>query len=111
MTAKAGELWIIPKILIFFIIISIIGEVGNVAFWWAIPASRTSLNPSYLGTTAGTHTALIVGSIILLVVAVMYGVSLFGLLKKLRGHRCWLSLFRWPIEHSRLSSLRLASTS
>jgi hypothetical protein len=66
-----------------FIIINIIGDIGNVAFWWANPDSRAaSLNTSYLATVAGVDNALIAGTAILLIVAFIYAIGLFGLLKK-----------------------------
>jgi hypothetical protein len=84
-TTKAAGLGIIHKILILFIIINIIGEVGNVGFWWASSDSRAaSLNTGYIGVTAGVENALISGTIILLVIAVVYIVSLFGLIRKMK---------------------------
>jgi hypothetical protein len=82
-TSKAVNLGLIHKILIVFVSINIIGDVGNVAFWLASPDSRAaSLNTGYIGVTAGIENALIAGTIILLVVAVVYIVALFGLLRK-----------------------------
>ena len=72
----------INTILIVFVLINIIGDVGNVGFWLASPSSReASLNTGIIATAAGVDNALIAGSIILLVVAVVYGAALFGLLK------------------------------
>jgi hypothetical protein len=84
MTSKAAGLGIIHKILMFFVIINIIGDIGNVAFWWASPPSRGSLNNGYIGTSAGIDNALIAGTIILVIVAAVYGASLFGLIKKMK---------------------------
>ena len=83
MTTKPASLGIIHKILIIFVAINIVGDVGNVAFWWVNSASRaSSLNTGFIGTVAGRGNALIAGTVILLVVAAIYIVALFGLLKK-----------------------------
>ena len=75
----------IHQILMLFIAINIIGDVGNVAFWWANPSSRAaSLNTGYIGVSAGVDNALIAGTVVLLVVAAVYAASLFGLMKKLK---------------------------
>jgi len=84
MTSKAVNLGLIHKILIIFVTINIIGDIGNVAFWWVSPDSRAaSLNTGYIGVVAGIDNALVAGAIILLVVAAVYIVALFGLLKKM----------------------------
>ena len=84
MTTKPASLGIIHKVLIAFVAINIIGDIGNVAFWWANPASRAaSLNAGYIGANAGVSNALTAGTLILLVVSVVYIVALFGLLKRL----------------------------
>lgn len=68
-----------------FILINIIGEIGNVAFWWANSASRAaSLNNSIIGVAAGIGNALIIGTIVLLVVAVVHIIALYGLLKHMK---------------------------
>jgi hypothetical protein len=83
MTAKPASLGKIHKILIVLVAINIIGDIGNVLFWWISPASRTaSLNTSIIGAHAGVQAALAAGTLILLVVSVVYIVALFGLLKK-----------------------------
>ncbi len=83
MTIKLASLGIVHKILMLFVLINIIGDIGNVAFWWANSASRAaSLNTGYIGVTAGIGNALIVGTIVLLVVAVVYIIALFGLMKQ-----------------------------
>jgi len=83
MTTKPTSLGAIHKILIFFVIINIVGDIGNVAFWWASPDSRAaSLNTGYIGVNAGVDNALIAGTITLLVVAVIYIEALFGLMKR-----------------------------
>jgi hypothetical protein len=85
MTTKPARLGIIHKVLIAFVAINIIGDIGNVAFWWVNPASRAaSLNTGYIGNTAGISNALTAGTVILLVVSVIYIVALFGLLKRLK---------------------------
>ena len=84
MTTKPANLGIIHKILITFVVINIIGDIGNIAFWWVNPASRAaSLNMGYIGANAGVSNALIAGTLILLVVSVVYIVAFFGLLKQL----------------------------
>jgi hypothetical protein len=85
MTTKPASLGIIHKILIFFVIINIVGDIGNVAFWWANSGSRAaSLNSGYIGVTAGVYDALIAGTVVLLVVAIVYIVTLFGLIKRMK---------------------------
>ena len=67
-----------------FVVINIIGDIGNVAFWWANPFSRdASLNTGYIASATGNGNSLIAGTIILLVVSVVYAAALFGLLKKM----------------------------
>jgi hypothetical protein len=84
MTNKPASLGIIHKVLITFVAINIIGDIGNVVFWWVNPASRTaSLNTGYIGANAGVSNALTAGTLILLVVSIVYIVALFGLLKRL----------------------------
>jgi hypothetical protein len=83
-TTKKTNLGIIHKVLILFVILNIIGDIGNVAFWWANSGSRISLNPSIVGNAVGADTALIIASVILLVISVLYIVSLFGLLKHVK---------------------------
>ena len=74
----------ISIILIFFIIINIIGDIGNIVFWWVNPDSRAaSLNTGIIATSAGVDNALLAGTIILALVAVVYIAGLFGLLKKM----------------------------
>ena len=69
-------------VLILFVVINIIGDIGNVAFWWANPSSRdASLNTGYIASVTGNGNALIAGTIILLVVSVVYAAALFGLLR------------------------------
>jgi hypothetical protein len=84
MTTKPASLGIIHKILIIFVILNIVGDIGNVAFWWANSDSRTSLNMGYIGTAATRSDALIAGTVVLIVVAVIYIVALFGLLKQMK---------------------------
>jgi hypothetical protein len=84
----------INSILIFFVIINIIGEIGNVIAWWAVPSMQISLvggtindvtSPgSILFSISGANGALYIGSAILLAVAAVYIASLFGLSKKLK---------------------------
>jgi hypothetical protein len=83
----------IHTVLVLFVLVNIIGDIGNVAFWHASPSFQLSIVPvagsevpsnggyiySLLGDAA---TTLAVGSTILTIVAVIYAVALFGLLKK-----------------------------
>ena len=83
MTTKPS-LGIIHKILIIFVALNIIGDIGNVVFWWVSPSSRNaSLNTGYIASIAGNDNALIAGTVILLMVSAVYAVALFGLLKKM----------------------------
>jgi hypothetical protein len=85
MTTKPVSKGTIHKILMLFIAINIIGDIGNVAFWWASPSSRAaSLNTGYIGVSAGIDNALIAGTIVLLVISIVYIASLFGLMKRLK---------------------------
>ena len=40
MTAKQPGFGLIHKVLMLFIIVNIIGEVGNVIAWWAVPSMQ-----------------------------------------------------------------------
>jgi len=83
MTVKAVKLGRLHTVLILFVAINIIGDIGNVAFWWANSSSRdASLNTGYIASVVGNDNALIAGTIILLVVSAVYAAALFGLLKK-----------------------------
>jgi hypothetical protein len=84
MATKPASLGIIHKIFIVFIIINIVGDLGNVALWWANSTFRSSLNMGYIGTVAGKSNALVAGTIILLVVAVIYIIALVGLMKRMK---------------------------
>ncbi len=91
-TTKPVSLGWVHRILMAFVVITIIGEIGNVIAWWAIPGAQVSLNGGELGGVTspasllnawfGSQGALIVGSILLLVVAAVYAYSVWGLLKK-----------------------------
>ena len=66
-TAKPANLWIIHKILMLFVIINIIGDVGNVIACWEVPSMPgLSLYNSYVGTAVGND------SITLLSAALFY---------------------------------------
>jgi hypothetical protein len=85
MTIKPARLGIIHKIFMLFVLINIIGDIGNVVLWWVNSASRAaSLNTGYIGIAAGVGNALIAGTIVLLVVAVVYIIGLYGLLKQMK---------------------------
>ncbi len=79
-------------VLVAFILLNIIGDIGNVIFWFASPASKISLIGGTLEGVAmeggiinhlvGSNNALMIGSAILLIVALAYLAALFGLLKE-----------------------------
>ena len=82
--SNEGKLSKLHTVLVLFVVVNIIGDIGNVAFWWANPSSRdASLNTGYIASVAGNGNALIAGTIILLIVSAVYAAALFGLLKKL----------------------------
>jgi hypothetical protein len=84
MKVKAVKLGRLHTVLILFVAINIMGDIGNVAFWWANSSSRdASLNTGYIASVVGNGNALIAGTIILLVVSAVYAAALFGLLKKM----------------------------
>lgn len=81
---QAGFGWTF-RLLMLFVAVNIIGDVGNVIFWWVNPDSRAlSLNTGIIGAAAGADAALITGTVILLIVAAIYAVGLYGLNKKLK---------------------------
>ena len=92
MSTKTSGKNLIHTILVLFVLINIIGDIGNVAFWWASPSSQGSIvggemggipmTGGYLKSAIGADATLIVASVLLIVVAVVYLVALFGLLKK-----------------------------
>jgi hypothetical protein len=82
-TNKPASLRLIHKILLLFVATNVIGDIGNVMFWWAINSSRLSLTLSIIGNVSVADNALNTGTIVLFVVAVIYIVSLFGLIKKM----------------------------
>jgi hypothetical protein len=85
MTIKPASLGIIHKIFMLFVLTNIIGDIGNVAFWWINSASRAaSLNTGYIGVILGIGNALIVGTIMLLTVAIVYIIALYGLMKRMK---------------------------
>jgi hypothetical protein len=84
MTTKVDKLGKLHTVLVLFVAINIIGDIGNVAFWWANSSSLdASLNTGYIASVAGNGNALIAGTTILLVVSAVYAAALFGLLKKM----------------------------
>jgi hypothetical protein len=85
MTIKPASLGIIHKIFMLFVLINIIGDIGNIVLWWANSATRAaSLNTGYIGVAAGIGNALVAGTIVLLVVAVVYIIALYGLIKQMK---------------------------
>ena len=82
----------IHTILIVFVLINIIGDIGNIIVWLAVPEMRASLvggvmngmelNGGYIAAVAGDEAALIAGTITLAVISLLYIVALYGLLKR-----------------------------
>jgi hypothetical protein len=82
-TTKPLNLGWTYKLLIAFVAINIIGDIGNVIFWWVNADSRAlSLNTGIIGVAAGVDAALIGGSVTLIVVAAVYVSGLYGLVKR-----------------------------
>ncbi|MFB3889872.1 MAG: hypothetical protein ACE14S_10310 [Candidatus Bathyarchaeia archaeon] len=80
-------------VLIIFVLLNIIGDIGNVVVWHANPSSRGSIVPgemSGVATKGGfiyaalndAGATLAVGSALLLIVAVVYAVAAYGLLRR-----------------------------
>ena len=84
MKTKLSSIGITHKILMLFVLVNVIGDIGNIAFWWANPSYRSSLNLSIIGNAAGTENALLAGTVVLSIVAIVYLISLFGLMKKFK---------------------------
>jgi hypothetical protein len=78
---KVGRNWF-NIALILLVGINIIGDIGNIALWNAEPSSQDSLMGGYIASLAGAENALMAGTIILAVVAIIYIASIPGLLKK-----------------------------
>jgi hypothetical protein len=73
----------IHRLLVFFVVVNIIGELGTIAFWYGSPSSQVSLLPSILGTSINNNTVtLAIGSALTALVAIVYIFSLLGLTKK-----------------------------
>jgi hypothetical protein len=82
----------INTILIVFVLLNIIGDIGNIIVWLAIPESRGSLvggvmngielNGGYIAAVAGDQAALIAGTVTLAVISTLYAIALMGLLKR-----------------------------
>jgi hypothetical protein len=93
MNSKSLDKNRIHTVLVLFVLLNIVGDIGNVILWHANPSSQLSIVPvlnagipsnggyiySLLGDAAAT---LAVGSTILTVVAVIYAIALYGLLTK-----------------------------
>lgn len=95
MESKTVNIGIIGKILMLFIVLNIVGEAGNVIYWWAIPDSTAlSLNDSLIGAAVGAQGALISGTVILLAVAATYAYALYGLIRKNPLHHYLLLQFQ-----------------
>ncbi len=83
----------INTVLAIFVVLNIVGDIGNVILWHANPSSQLSIVPvttnsvttncSYLySLLKDAGTTLAVASTILVIVAVIYAIALFGLVKK-----------------------------
>ena len=79
-------------VLILFVLLNIIGDIGNVIFWYVSPSSQGSLvggsmgdvvsQGGFIANWAGGEVALAIGTVTLLAVAAIYAVALFGLVKR-----------------------------
>jgi hypothetical protein len=89
---NSGKNWI-HTVLVLFVLLNVIGDVGNVAFWHANPTSQVSIVPVQNGTTTSNGgyiyslvgdagTTLSIGSTVLTIVAIVYMIALYGLLRK-----------------------------
>ena len=78
---KTGRNWV-NLLLILLVVINIVGDIGNIAFWGAVPSSRESLMGGWVASFVGVENALAAGTVILAVVAIIYVVSTLGLLKE-----------------------------
>jgi uncharacterized membrane protein len=82
----------INTVLIFFILLNAIGDIGNVIFWHANPSSQGSivggvmgdvpLKGGYINSVLGASATLAFGSVTLIIVAAIYLIAMFGLFKK-----------------------------
>lgn len=73
-------------------LLNIIGDLGNVIFWYLSPSSQGSLvggsmgdvvsQGGFIANWAGDEVALAIGTVTLLAVAAIYTVALFGLVKR-----------------------------
>jgi len=73
----------INTVLIILVILNIIGDIGNIIFWYASPSSQVSLKGSYLAAALGNDNALIAGSVLLAIVSAIYLISAYGLFKRM----------------------------
>lgn len=90
-TQTTTKNWI-NTILIIFVLLNIIGDIGNIIVWLAVPEMRASLvggvmngvelNGGYLAAVAGDQAALIAGTVTLAVISILYVIALVGLLKR-----------------------------
>ena len=78
---RTGRNWV-NLVLIFLVAINVVGDIGNIAFWDAVPSSRESLMGGRIASFVGAENALTAGTIVLAIVAIIYVVSTLGLLKK-----------------------------
>lgn len=88
MTAKASKLAhtnLITKILLILIVLNIAGDVLAAAFFlWDPSLGELSVYGGLIASFAGKNGAVMITSAILLGYAVVYAVSVFGLLSKLK---------------------------
>jgi hypothetical protein len=68
-----------------FVLVNIIGDIGNIALWYGIPSLQTSLQGGLIASALGAGEALAAGTGILAAVSTIYAVSLFGLFKRQKG--------------------------
>ena len=88
MTSKASKLMhanLITKILLILIVLNIAGDVLAAAFFlWDPSLGELSVYGGLIASFAGKNGAVMITSAILLGYAVVYAVSVFGLLSKLK---------------------------
>ncbi len=75
---KADGVGRLETLLSLLIGLNIVGDLGNIALWYASPDSQGSLREGYIATVTGQANALTAGATILLVVAIIYAVAAFG---------------------------------
>lgn len=71
-------------LLVILVGINVIGDFGNIALWHLEPSLQESLMGGYIAALTGAGNALTAGTIILVIVAIIYIASIPDLLKNLK---------------------------